>query len=664
MGKPSRRPLRLVPVPLLQLQGRDFFGLIGPVTFQEYRNFIRFRRVPLRCRYTKRPMFHSIGKKLLAVSLLAAVTAAANAQVALWLKNYSWGVMSAETAVDIVTDASGNIYSVGTTDGNVLVVSYTSAGTFRWANTYAGPGGGNDTPVEAVVDGSGHLYVVGTGSHAAVMGAFMVLKFDGATGGLTWSQLYTEFDPIFGDVSGPGKGICVGPGGFIYACGGMEVFNEFYDAITIRLSPTTGAVVNTALYGLPAAANQMAEDIVWDGSGALYVTGSTADNSNPYSPDASDIMLGKYTGSLGTVWVKTFDGNGKADYGRSVAVRRSINAVYVFGNFATDPATYPELCTMRINSISGLEVWRKVRATASDVYTGKMVLDSLGYLTVSARMDMFTSIVLRYRSTDGLLSWERFADGHFYDLVTDGSSNTIIVGERTAKLGSNGAWRWDNPTPGVACAVSPTNVVYTNDGPGEIRTIRWYQSSYTLTLTPSTTPGGANVTGRVTTSSTAPPFGLPFNITDGSPLVAPPASVTIDAGTTFKNFVITTSAVAGASDVLVPITASCYGATAVATLTLSPPTLASVSVTPDTVVGGNATTGKVTLTGIAPAGGRLVTLSDDSAFSVTPASATVSGGSASKTFTITTSATLIVRSVTITATLNGVIRTTTLTINP
>jgi hypothetical protein len=69
----------------------------------------------------------------------------------------------------------------------------------------------------------------------------------------------------------------------------------------------------------------------------------------------------------------------------------------------------------------------------------------------------------------------------------------------------------------------------------------------------------------------------------------------------------------------------------------APASLASLSVSPSTVVGGNFATGTVGLDGAAPSGGALVTLSASGPVSV-PASVTLAAGSTTASFSVSTSA--------------------------
>jgi len=93
--------------------------------------------------------------------------------------------------------------------------------------------------------------------------------------------------------------------------------------------------------------------------------------------------------------------------------------------------------------------------------------------------------------------------------------------------------------------------------------------------------------------------------------------------------------------------------------------LSAVSVSPTSVVGGGVAQGTIMLTGGAPSGGALVSLSSSNpSVSSVPSSVTVAAGASTATFAVSTSAVGANTGVTITATYGGVSRTTTLTVTP
>ncbi len=108
--------------------------------------------------------------------------------------------------------------------------------------------------------------------------------------------------------------------------------------------------------------------------------------------------------------------------------------------------------------------------------------------------------------------------------------------------------------------------------------------------------------------------------------------------------------------------------TATTTTTLPPPssvTIASVSASPSTVQGGGTSGGTVTLSGVAPTGGAVVSLTSSNTAAVTvPPTMTVPAGVNSYVFVISTSPVTTTTSSIISATFNGVTQTTTITVNP
>ncbi len=96
-----------------------------------------------------------------------------------------------------------------------------------------------------------------------------------------------------------------------------------------------------------------------------------------------------------------------------------------------------------------------------------------------------------------------------------------------------------------------------------------------------------------------------------------------------------------------------------------PPSLgvASLSLNPTTVTGGNSSTGMVTLTATAPAA-TTVTITRNNPAAIVPASVTVPAGSQSRSFSISTTQVQATASAVMTASLNDTSRSATLTINP
>ena len=95
-----------------------------------------------------------------------------------------------------------------------------------------------------------------------------------------------------------------------------------------------------------------------------------------------------------------------------------------------------------------------------------------------------------------------------------------------------------------------------------------------------------------------------------------------------------------------------------------PTSLNSLGLNPSTVTGGQSSTGTVTLTGPAPSGGALVSLSSTNPAASVPTSVTVSANSSTANFTVNTTPVSATTSGNITATYSGVTKSATLTVKP
>ena len=180
-----------------------------------------------------------------------------------------------------------------------------------------------------------------------------------------------------------------------------------------------------------------------------------------------------------------------------------------------------------------------------------------------------------------------------------------------------------------------------------------------ITVVPNPLIGGSAATGAVSLNGVAPTGGMVVTLASAAAAMVVPKSVTVPAGTTSATFAIKSTAVA--SDTPVTITATAKG-TATTVVTLLAPQMKSLSLNPLTVVGGQATTATITLTGPAPSTGLTLALSATGA--VVPATLKVSGGALTGTYKVQTSVVASRATATTTASVNGSSATATATILP
>ncbi|PYK93401.1 MAG: hypothetical protein DME40_03655 [Verrucomicrobia bacterium] len=183
-----------------------------------------------------------------------------------------------------------------------------------------------------------------------------------------------------------------------------------------------------------------------------------------------------------------------------------------------------------------------------------------------------------------------------------------------------------------------------------------------MTLNPATLTGGANSTGTVTLSAAAPAGGAVVALTSNNLNAATvPASVTVAAGATTARFTVATKTVTVGTVAI--ITPTYNGISKPVGLVVNP-LLGSLTLNPSVLIGGAGSTGTVTLTSAAPAGGAVVTLTSGNTNAATvPAAVTVAAGTTTASFAVITKAVTAVTQANITATSVGASRIVTLTLS-
>jgi hypothetical protein len=261
---------------------------------------------------------------------------------------------------------------------------------------------------------------------------------------------------------------------------------------------------------------------------------------------------------------------------------------------------------------------------------------------------------------------------HLESPVPPGSGMTISVWSTSSAITTTesivipaGARSGTFTATTVAVSSVTTRPVYAQDPPGH--TVHGFLSIvpaelHTLTVSPNSVVGGSSTTGTVTLTGPAATVRT-VSLSSPSSAVTVPASVNVAAGASTATFPISTSPVGAEATRF--ISATLGGVTRSAAITLRPgSSLHTLTISPATVRGGTSTTGTVSLTGPAPAGGAVVTLTASSSAVTVPASVTIAAGSTSATFTINTSAVGATFTRQVSATYDGTTRSANVTLTP
>jgi uncharacterized delta-60 repeat protein len=308
-----------------------------------------------------------------------------------------FGSSSRDSANGVAPDSSGNVYVTGMTNGgldgcksagveDLFVVKYNASGTKQWTNQLGSSS--RDSANDIATDSSGNIYVTGTtyweldGNTSAGKADLFVVKYN-SSGTHQWTnQLGTDrYDEA--------RGVATDSSGNVYVTGYTEG----------GLDGNTNAgkadlfVVKYNSSGTKQWTNQLgtwdtdfANGVATDSSGNVYVTGSTYRSlDGNTSAGNADLFLVKYNSSGTKQWTKQL-GSSSDDYANGI-VTDSSGSVYVTGTTyggldGNTSAGNADLFVVKYNS-GGTKQWTKQLGTPSTDTANGVTTDSSGNVYVA-----------------------------------------------------------------------------------------------------------------------------------------------------------------------------------------------------------------------------------------------------------------------------------------
>ena len=351
-----------------------------------------------------------------------------------WESRYTSAGNNIDKAEDMVIDASGNIYVVGTSfilgEGfNLVTLKYDNAGNLLWSNTYDGPNNSIDEGRAIAIDASGNVFVTGYVHVAAADYEIITIKYD-ANGVLQWAEQFdnnNDFDQ--------GRDIVVDQNGDVYVTGSgvQNSSNGNTNILTVKYANAGGSPIWSHEYN--SASNGLDEGfkLTHDNSNTVYVAGYMEAGTNNL-----DMVMLKYDATSGGApqFIYTYDGNGAFDKPTDIAVNSS--GVYMIGGSYFNALQDENYATIKVNT-SGVQQWvQTYNGSASDAdRPNALVIDASDNIIVTGRsvggISAEDYVTIMYDVNGNQVWLDRFTgSGAFYDeakdVALDGTGNIYVTG--------------------------------------------------------------------------------------------------------------------------------------------------------------------------------------------------------------------------------------------
>lgn len=372
-----------------------------------------------------------------------------------WVSRYNGATNNYDEATDIIVDNSGNVYVTGYTKVAALnedyaTIKYNSTGVALWMQTYNGPSTGTsyDDSYSIAVDLSGNVYITGY-SRSTSNYDIATIKYN-SLGVQQWVQRYNG--PANADDGG--TSIAVDATGNVYITGESRGSGSSQDYITIKYN-TSGILLWEARYNGTGNGDDVAQSLVIDNSGNVYITGKSYGGSTN-----TDYATVKYDSNGIQQWFSRYNAGGPAvDNAHSIAIDNSGN-VYVTGYSSGNDRDY---LTIKYNSSGVLQWLQRYNGTGNgfDEAWG-IAVDALGnvYVTGESVGNVGTNdyLTVKYNVT-GIQQWVARYNGPAnsidiaHALALDSLGNIYVTGQSsgsssnrdytTLKYNSSGVQQWE-----------------------------------------------------------------------------------------------------------------------------------------------------------------------------------------------------------------------------
>ncbi len=261
-----------------------------------------------------------------------------------------------DQASDLELDAVGNSYVTGSsyngTSYDIMTVKYDPAGTELWRTAFDGPGSGLDEGYALALDSNDDIFVTG---HVFIAGSdwdLVVIKLDGITGVILWSDIVTGTSNFDG-----GRDIAVDGADRVLVCGNSSTSSTDIQFITLQYPNAGAAPTWTQFTG--GTLNDEAKKLVLDGTDNVYVTGHSEFSS---ATTYFDFRVVKYNSAGVTQWNVTEDsGSDNLDTPHAITLDAS-GDVIVGGQGFTTVVEEEDYLLMKFDGGTGAWQWTQLYA--------------------------------------------------------------------------------------------------------------------------------------------------------------------------------------------------------------------------------------------------------------------------------------------------------------
>lgn len=390
-----------------------------------------------------------------------------------WEANYHFN--NNTSGISVKTDNTGNVFVLGGSGNSsimtqdFILIKYDSQGTILWANTYNGSGDGDDNAADLFIDIYGNSFVTGRSVNEKNEYEAVIIKYN-SEGVEQWVSKYTE--PGYFCVP---KSVTVDKTGNIYITGFIKDYNgsEYNSYFTVKYNSAGNemwSVKNT--FGT----NDREEPIgiKTDFTGNVYIAGWIGN----VKASSEDFLTAKFNPGGELLWSKTYDGRGNGNNRLMAFDVDGSGNIYVTG-YTKNESNKSDYTTIKYNT-DGIIMWSKnYNSGIGSAYPLDLKIDNSGCIIITGgawigNVNYNDFATIKYDSSGNQLWTKIFNVPGSYEeansIAIDNNNNIYISGGNTtndyiiAKYNSEGVELWSSKYDRSGETDRPSSIAVNSNG--------------------------------------------------------------------------------------------------------------------------------------------------------------------------------------------------------
>lgn len=343
-----------------------------------------------------------------------------------WAGTQQFGTSGDDIGYGLALDSSGNVLVTGHEGADSFVAKYSATGVRSWKQTL--DLGSTDYADSIVLDLSGNIYLAGASNAGGDYDVFTAKYNELATIQAWKSDIGAHLDNLPTGIAVDGSGNVFSSSWSNSNTGLQDFYShtaDFSDSGLFAKYNSSGVKQWAGITGSGDNLETEIHGIAVDGSGNIYLCGSTQGALTGANAGSDDSFLVKFDSAHNVTWTKQ-PGTASSDKFLDLVVDGSGN-IFVAGFSGTG------LTLMKYNS-AGTQSWSK-SATLAKAYA--LALDSAGNVYVTGQDSAGKILVKKFDSAGTEVSSAVFGAGIGHDIVVNSSNKAYIVGYTTDGLDGN-----------------------------------------------------------------------------------------------------------------------------------------------------------------------------------------------------------------------------------